>query len=1202
MGNKLTKKITSVLLSATTAVWLSGSAMLLPIANAQSADLQAQINLLLSQITALQAQLASQGGAVVTACSFTRDLTVGAKGDDVKCLQQYLNGKGYKIAASGAGSPGNETTTFGSLTKAAAAKWQAANGVSPAMGYFGSISRAKYASSAGAAPVVTTPGATPVAGAGLSAVLAPNQPVSGLFGESFASRPFTKVILTAGTTDVTVKSLTVERTGQTNDAIFSGVIALDENDIRIGTAKTFGSDHRLRLTDKFVVKAGQSKTITLAGDSDNNQNDYQGELASLSLVGVETVDGSPVTASYPLTGNLMTVNSTLSVGTLTLTRGTYDPGSGQTKEIGVGGYIFSGLTLTAGATEDVLVTAMKWNQSGSAGSKDLNNVKIVLDGVSYEATVSDDGKYYTAKFGEGVKILKGFTKEVHIKGDILDGSGRTADFDLYRYADLQVRGLTYGYSILPSATELTADNDDDGEFQDTEPRFDAFQAQIGAGTIQVLISNKVPASNVALNLSNQSLGAFDVIVKGEEISVAQTIFRLGRWNGSSGTASTQDVTSITLVDNATNKVVAGPVDITASSPNVTFSDTITFPVGTNTYVLKGKLGTDYASDDTVAASTTPSTNWSTVRGLTSATTITPTPAVAITANTMTIKAGALRVSTSPTPVAQTVVAGIKNLNLANFSFDTTASGEDVRLNSAQVEFNFGQANSNDDLTNCQLWDGSKALNTGSNVVDGLNADATAIDKTFSFDESLVIPKGLVKTLALKCNTTATTTTAISTYNWTIEIPGDADDVTPTGTTSGSAIVETYNDTTGQAITMTGGGSLSVSLDSASPSVSLTNANTTNNILTVLGFAATNEDIDVTQLGLVLGGVASNTPQDLVKVTIWDGATKVSEVVFTSDNATATLAGFIIPKDGYKTLTLKADIAAIGTSDAARPGHLVKVEYDGAAGDSAGDATRGSGVASGSTIYSTGSITASAGTRIFKAVPTLTRIALPSNTLVNANIPLYRFSVTAPSTGSVSLYKFTFSIATSTSGVTTFAITDLNTYGYNDSSFSTAGYANSGLLNSVSNPITSDGSALYGFRFDPTTVDGTAAGIVVPAGSTRYFELTGTVANMSATSSTVTVNLQGDAGYTKGTNNAATTTTVTGIENADVGADNWVGTSAGIYAYATTAANVDADTTQDDFIWSGNSTTTSGVAHYDWVNGFSVVGLPSTNMTSNVLTP
>lgn len=79
-------------------------------------------------------------------CNFTRDLEVGVDGEDVRCLQKYLNSAGYKIASSGPGSPGGETTLFRDGTKAAVVKWQAANGLSPASGYFGTLSRAKYAS------------------------------------------------------------------------------------------------------------------------------------------------------------------------------------------------------------------------------------------------------------------------------------------------------------------------------------------------------------------------------------------------------------------------------------------------------------------------------------------------------------------------------------------------------------------------------------------------------------------------------------------------------------------------------------------------------------------------------------------------------------------------------------------------------------------------------------------------------------------------------------------------------------------------------------------------------------------------------------------------------------------------------------------------------------------------------------------------
>ncbi|MBI4133593.1 peptidoglycan-binding protein [Candidatus Uhrbacteria bacterium] len=86
---------------------------------------------------------AATGSVTSTAVSiFKSDLTVGSLGSQVKALQEYLNAHGYTIASNGPGSPGNETTTFGGLTKSALIKFQKAKGITPAAGYFGPKTRA----------------------------------------------------------------------------------------------------------------------------------------------------------------------------------------------------------------------------------------------------------------------------------------------------------------------------------------------------------------------------------------------------------------------------------------------------------------------------------------------------------------------------------------------------------------------------------------------------------------------------------------------------------------------------------------------------------------------------------------------------------------------------------------------------------------------------------------------------------------------------------------------------------------------------------------------------------------------------------------------------------------------------------------------------------------------------------------------------
>src|SRR3989338_6871683 len=114
---------------------------------------------------------------------------------------------------------------------------------------------------------------------------------------------------------------------------------------------------------------------------------------------------------------------------------------------------------------------------------------------------------------------------------------------------------------------------------------------------------------------------FEVEVKGEPVQVSAMTFRISEWGGTGAANCTQCVTNISVVDE-NGKIVAGPIDITASSPNVAFTDTVTFPVGKHTYSLKGKLHTDYANNQTIAASTTPN-GWTAV-GQTTGNTITPT--------------------------------------------------------------------------------------------------------------------------------------------------------------------------------------------------------------------------------------------------------------------------------------------------------------------------------------------------------------------------------------------------------------------------------------------------------------------------------------------------------------------------------------------------------------------------------------------------
>lgn len=72
---------------------------------------------------------------------FNLNLAFGSVSADVRELQRYLNANGYVLAENGWGSPGKETIYFGPLTRRALILFQRANLISPAIGYFGPITR-----------------------------------------------------------------------------------------------------------------------------------------------------------------------------------------------------------------------------------------------------------------------------------------------------------------------------------------------------------------------------------------------------------------------------------------------------------------------------------------------------------------------------------------------------------------------------------------------------------------------------------------------------------------------------------------------------------------------------------------------------------------------------------------------------------------------------------------------------------------------------------------------------------------------------------------------------------------------------------------------------------------------------------------------------------------------------------------------------
>ena len=522
-----------ILLGAVLAMTLS---LAVPKAGAVTIDeLMAQINALQAQLQQLQGQ--QTGGA--TACTFTRSLYLGVSDPQVKCLQQYLNGAGYAVSASGAGSVGNETNYYGSRTQAAVAKWQAANSVSPAVGYFGPISRAKYSAVAGGG--VTPPGGgvvTPPAAGGLSVGLSASTQAARTIVAGAANMSFGKFTFTAGSGDVTVTTMKFTKSGISADAEVGSAYLYDaDSGDYLAQYSGLGSGV-LTFTNSsglFTVKAGQTRNVDLRLDVSSSASNNHTMAWGLGAAADVTSNATSVSGSFPSTTNAMTFVTVSDPAIATLTATTV--ATGDSANAGTTGYLAGSFTLKA-SNSSVLLDRIVLTQNGSMiSSTDVSNIKLVTTGGQQIGAVlpnlKSDGTG-TYAMSPAYEIPSGQTIQVNVYADILAGVNRTMKFNVLNLRDVQARDKTYNIGVNPSASVAMT------------------QTTIQAGTLTLTLDPSSPTGNVAPGQTNVTVGKFKMTSYGEQVKLLFIPFKLVTGGGT--TDFSNEVDNVYLVDDAGNQI------------------------------------------------------------------------------------------------------------------------------------------------------------------------------------------------------------------------------------------------------------------------------------------------------------------------------------------------------------------------------------------------------------------------------------------------------------------------------------------------------------------------------------------------------------------------------------------------------------------------------------------------------------------------
>ncbi len=1031
-----------------------------------------------------------------------------------------------------------------------------------------------------------------VAGA-LTVSLAADTPASGVVVANVSRVPFTKVNLTTGNNPVTIDTIVVKRGGIGQDAAFSTVDILDGKTMLPfdPNSKSFNSNHEANFTKDITIPANTTWPIYLAGNMNSSLASYAGEFPALGISSISLTAGSSLSGSLPIMGNTQTLNGTITVGTATVQRGAYTNASTTSMEVGKTNYTFFSFQVQAGSVEDMNLTNLSVYQEGTATlGTDLVNAKLLKDGTKIaDGTFSD--KYINFTLATPLKIEKGQTAQFQVQADVANGSGRTIKLEFYRGSDLVINGLTYGYNITPSysgtgysgsatATPILTDN----------------QFTISTGTLQVERSNTVGSNNITIG-NDQVLGAFKFTVKGEPVDISSLTLTIT--SSTSGTIIEDAIQGVKLVD-AAGKTVAGPTDVTNNSnpSTVIFTDTFTAPAGENVYKVVGNLATNggWGTNDTIYAGINTPGSKITARGQVTGNTVTATPSTEVTTNTQTVKGAYLTATRNTLPATKSVIKGAQDVVLASWNLDATNSGEDIRITSMSWFASSSGAN------NLTIYDGK--YGSGGVAKSPVNDAPTMYSNdpriwtssTFAFDTPIIVTKGTSKTIELVGDIkTGATIGDQSTFGLTDSATSNNASIVAYGVKTGNRAYTALTADQGPVMTYAGAGSVTVSANNSNVAKALVRAGGTGVTLGYVKIDASNEALDLDTLKVFMknessiNGTAAGDYQDIATVYLYDGSTLLgsasipSSRVYTFNFPNGTLT---VPKDGSKTLTIKADISTINkdTDNApGTPGVSIRVGLGGKTGFQFTGNDSNTTIGSSSETYN-GSTTTSM--VVHKAVPSVvysqSGATLGAVTaLTNGSQDLYKFKVSADASGNqVLLYRVSFEIAT---GATSQNVTVTSCFLKDDTNGNQVISHSTGLT-----PTDIDGTTknLISFTFnDPNNSSGASSAykeaLDITAGTSRQFTLNCTV-GAAATGSYVSVSLLGDT---------ASSTSADGYGNPSTNSiDNQADQ---FHAYD-----------QGNFVWSDNykerGLATDGAnatAWGQWYNGYLVSGLGELTTTT-----
>lgn len=841
---------------------------------------------------------------------------MGSSGADVRALQQWLNGQGFQVAASGAGSPGNESEYFGSLTRAALAKWQAANSVSPAVGYFGPITRSRISSVAGApAPAPGAP-QLPAPSSGLAVRLASDNPVAGSLisssGSAAARVPVLAVNLTAGVASgIAVNELRFNKTGVLSDSSISGAYIVENgqvlaqyNSIASGVISFSG----LALN----IAAGQTRRLELAIDPASGLsagNTVGFAMSAAANVMAIDASGNAVSASgaFPLNGNTFTVTSVSNPSLATLTIASSSIGTEVTA--GTNNNLVGAWNFTV-SNSKVWLKALKLTVIGSANKTDLRNVVLKVNGNQVGSTLAQVVSNGVASFDASANpgSMNTGSNNIQLFADIAGSPSFNFQFEILNAYDVLAVDSQYNVPVSAASNVGT-------------------QVSIKTGSITVSQATDTPTGNVAAGQSAITLAKFSVFAGGESIRVKFLGVGLDFVGRTSGTSIDKIFKNLALIDDAggqlgttINTLSTGGDSTKTTCTNTAASNSsssyrscfgntsspINYVIPANTtrvLSLQGDLQSDATGEFTSVTGLLTS-NTDNLQGLTSSQLAS---SASVNGAARTLASASLTTAKNTALGDQTLAKNATGLRIGSYAL-SASSAEGVTVNNMSIVVNGGS------------WSNARLMVGG--VQFGNTQGTVASGTTYSFSGTpFSVSAGQTKYVDVYAD-------SLSSASGSVSPASKLSGCSATGNTSFSALSCTARD--GQAITFAGQSSITVALDSNSPAARQLVMGSSGNVFGIFRFTETTnvENVKITDLYVFDLVNATSVKSAFGNLGVYNdaGSLLASAGAATTYSSTSNPgAGFyykfsfaspvIVPRANSISLTLKGDVSSYSSSGA-----------------------------------------------------------------------------------------------------------------------------------------------------------------------------------------------------------------------------------------------------------------------------------------------